>query len=50
MDEALEARLQKFIVNSNDALEFKLVRRVQDLEDDSTTFKPEMSHQIFGDK
>lgn len=50
MDEATEARLQKFIINSNGALEFKLVRQVQDLEDENTSFKPSMSHQVFGDK
>lgn len=37
------------MVDSNEALEFKLVRRPEDLEDDETTFKPDMSHQVYGD-
>ncbi|KAE8741956.1 hypothetical protein FOCC_FOCC012516 [Frankliniella occidentalis] len=40
---------QAFLVNSNDALEFKLVRHPEDLKDEETTFKPDMSHQVFGD-
>ncbi|CAL7949823.1 unnamed protein product [Xylocopa violacea] len=49
MEDPATARLKSLIVSSNDALEFKLVRSVEDLEDDETTFKPEMSHQVFGD-
>ncbi|XP_015592461.1 histone acetyltransferase type B catalytic subunit [Cephus cinctus] len=49
MDDAATARLKSFIISSNDALEFKLVRSVEDLEDDEATFRPEMSHQVFGD-
>nr|CAG4641713.1 EOG090X06NC [Eurycercus lamellatus] len=41
--------LQPFIVDSNEALDLKLVREVGDVENDDTTFKPEMSHQIFGE-
>ncbi|XP_012276079.1 histone acetyltransferase type B catalytic subunit [Orussus abietinus] len=48
MEDAITARFKVLIVNSNDALEFKLVRNVEDLEDDKTSFKPEMSHQVFG--
>ncbi|XP_037068304.1 histone acetyltransferase type B catalytic subunit-like [Pollicipes pollicipes] len=40
---------QEFVTDSNEALEFKLVRCKEDLERDETTFKPEMSHQIFGE-
>ncbi|XP_054262590.1 histone acetyltransferase type B catalytic subunit [Macrosteles quadrilineatus] len=39
----------EYVCDSNEALEFKLVRVEEDLEDDSISFKPEMSHQIFGD-
>jgi len=39
----------EYVCDSNEALEFKLIRSAQDLEDDSVSFKPEMSHQIFGD-
>ncbi|XP_076233628.1 histone acetyltransferase 1 isoform X2 [Calliopsis andreniformis] len=49
MEDPVTARLKTLVVSSNDALEFKLVRTVEDLEDDETTFKPEMSHQVFGD-
>jgi histone acetyltransferase 1 len=49
MEEAIAARLKPFMASSNEALEFKLIRKIEDLEDDSTTFKPEMSHQVFGD-
>ncbi|XP_031831416.1 histone acetyltransferase 1 [Nomia melanderi] len=49
MEDPATARLKALIVSSNDALEFKLVRVMEDLENDETTFKPEMSHQVFGD-
>ncbi|XP_063990865.1 histone acetyltransferase type B catalytic subunit isoform X2 [Diachasmimorpha longicaudata] len=49
MDEAAEARLKAYVSDSNDALEFKLVRKEEDVEDDETSFSPEMSHQVFGD-
>lgn len=49
MEDPITARLKNLVVNSNDALEFKLVRNVEDLETHDSTFKPEMSHQIFGD-
>jgi len=42
--------LQSFIIDSNEALDFKLVRTSKDIEDEAATFKPEMSHQIFGEK
>ncbi|XP_076028263.1 histone acetyltransferase 1 isoform X2 [Oratosquilla oratoria] len=41
--------LQNYVVDSNEALEFKLVRSAADLENDEVTFKPEMSHQVYGD-
>lgn len=40
---------QAFLLDSNEAVEFKLVRHPEDLKDDDTTFKPDMSHQIFGE-
>nr|XP_033337171.1 histone acetyltransferase type B catalytic subunit isoform X1 [Megalopta genalis]XP_033337172.1 histone acetyltransferase type B catalytic subunit isoform X1 [Megalopta genalis]XP_033337173.1 histone acetyltransferase type B catalytic subunit isoform X1 [Megalopta genalis] len=49
MEDPATARLKALVVSSNDALEFKLVRIMEDLENDETTFKPEMSHQVFGD-
>lgn len=49
MEDPATARLKALVVSSNDALEFKMVRTMEDIEDDETTFKPEMSHQVFGD-
>ena len=50
MEDPATARLKYVVVSSNEALEFKLVRFVDDLENDETIFKPEMSHQVFGDR
>lgn len=50
MEDPVTARLKNLVVSSNEALEFKLVRSVEDLENDQNTFKPEMSHQVFGDR
>ncbi|XP_071526683.1 histone acetyltransferase type B catalytic subunit isoform X2 [Panulirus ornatus] len=44
-----KSSLQYFVIDSNEALEFKLVRSPADLDDDETTFKPDMSHQVYGD-
>lgn len=49
MEDPIAAHLKHLVINSNECLEFKLVRDVKDLEDDNTIFKPEMSHQVFGD-
>nr|CAG4651841.1 EOG090X06NC [Triops cancriformis] len=40
---------EDFSIDSNEAVELKLVRNVADVEDDSASFNPEMSHQIFGE-
>ena len=42
--------VSKFLVNSNDAVEFKLVREPADISDGKKSFNPGMSHQIFGAK
>ena len=42
--------VSKFLVDSNEAVEFKLVRSVEDLENAKSSFPPGMSHQIFGAK
>ncbi|CAL4072238.1 unnamed protein product [Meganyctiphanes norvegica] len=42
--------LDKYICDSNEAVEFKLVRNPEDLENDGCTFKPEMTHQVYGDE
>ncbi|XP_003395429.2 histone acetyltransferase type B catalytic subunit [Bombus terrestris] len=49
MEDPATVRLKNLVVSSNEALEFKLVRSVEDIENDQNTFKPEMSHQVFGD-
>uniref|UniRef100_A0A674JK49 Histone acetyltransferase type B catalytic subunit n=1 Tax=Terrapene triunguis TaxID=2587831 RepID=A0A674JK49_9SAUR len=46
---AMEKKLAEFKCNTNEAIQLKLVRFPEDLEDDSTTFNPEYSHQVFGD-
>lgn len=50
MDEFTSARIKPYIIDANEALEFKLVRSVKDVEDDEVCFKPDMSHQVFGEK
>ncbi|NXM06775.1 HAT1 acetyltransferase, partial [Tyrannus savana] len=46
---AMEKKLAEYKCNTNEAIQLKLVRFPEDLEDDSTTFNPEYSHQVFGD-
>lgn len=50
MDDPMEARLKPYVIDSNEALDIKLIRKEDDLEDDDTSFSPEMSHQVFGDR
>ncbi|XP_061178259.1 histone acetyltransferase type B catalytic subunit-like [Saccostrea echinata] len=35
--------------SANEAIHFKLVRKEEDLDDDTSTFPPEMTHQVFGE-
>uniref|UniRef100_A0A7N6A763 Histone acetyltransferase type B catalytic subunit n=1 Tax=Anabas testudineus TaxID=64144 RepID=A0A7N6A763_ANATE len=45
----MEKKLAEFKCDTNEAICLKLVRFQEDVDDDSTTFHPEYSHQIFGD-
>lgn len=38
-----------FVTNANYAIDFKLVRSLEDIDNDKIVFKPQMTHQIFGD-
>lgn len=38
-----------FVIDSNEALEFKFVRTAEDVHDDKCIFKPDLSHQVFGE-
>jgi len=41
--------LEEYILDGNEALEFKLVKTAEDFNDEGKAFKPEMCHQIYGD-
>ncbi|MBN3284877.1 HAT1 acetyltransferase, partial [Polyodon spathula] len=45
----MEKKLAEYKCDTNEAICLKLVRFPEDLDDDSTTFHPEYSHQLFGD-
>uniref|UniRef100_A0A8C6UAU6 Histone acetyltransferase type B catalytic subunit n=1 Tax=Neogobius melanostomus TaxID=47308 RepID=A0A8C6UAU6_9GOBI len=45
----MEKKLAEYKCDTNEAVCLKLVRFPEDIEDDSTTFHPEYSHQTFGD-
>lgn len=45
----MDAALEKYKIDSNEAVHLKLVHTEEDAVDDETAFHPEMSHQIFGD-
>lgn len=41
--------LENFVVDALEAVEFKLIRSREDIEDDTIKFHPAMAHQIFGE-
>ncbi|CAG4959935.1 unnamed protein product [Colias eurytheme] len=41
--------LGHLVVDGNDVMEFKLVHSAKDIENDETSFGPEMCHQVFGE-
>ncbi|XP_040296559.1 histone acetyltransferase type B catalytic subunit [Bufo bufo] len=46
---SMEKKLAEYKCNTNEVIKLKLVRFPEDIDDDSTTFSPEFSHQLFGD-
>uniref|UniRef100_A0A4W4GTV0 Histone acetyltransferase type B catalytic subunit n=1 Tax=Electrophorus electricus TaxID=8005 RepID=A0A4W4GTV0_ELEEL len=46
---AMEKKLAEYKCDTNEAICLKLVRFPEDVDDDSTAFHPEYSHQLFGD-
>ncbi|KAK0040292.1 histone acetyltransferase type B catalytic subunit [Biomphalaria pfeifferi] len=46
---AKKSDLESFKNKANDVIYFKLVRKEEDIEDESKTFHPDMTHQLFGD-
>ncbi|MFT7799535.1 histone acetyltransferase type B catalytic subunit [Arapaima gigas] len=46
---AMEKKLAEYKCDTNEAIGLKLVRFPEDVEDESTTFHPEYSHQLYGD-
>uniref|UniRef100_A0A673M460 Histone acetyltransferase type B catalytic subunit n=1 Tax=Sinocyclocheilus rhinocerous TaxID=307959 RepID=A0A673M460_9TELE len=45
----MEKKLAEYKCDTNEAVCLKLVRFPEDIDDESTTFHPEYSHQLFGD-
>ncbi|KTF72844.1 hypothetical protein cypCar_00046622, partial [Cyprinus carpio] len=45
----MEKKLAEYKCDTNEAVCLKLVRFPEDLDDESTTFHPEYSHQLYGD-
>ncbi|KAM8934620.1 histone acetyltransferase type B catalytic subunit [Pelodytes ibericus] len=45
----MEKKLAEYKCDTNEAIKLKLVRFQEDIEDESMTFNPEYSHQLFGD-
>ncbi|KAL8561912.1 hypothetical protein ACOMHN_046702 [Nucella lapillus] len=43
-------KLEDFKCSANEAIHFKLVRQEADLHDEKKTFKPDMTHQTFGEQ
>lgn len=48
--DALKSNIDRYICSANDAVGFKMIRSVNDIEDEEITFHPDMSHQLFGEK
>lgn len=50
MEDSLTARLKKLVTNSNEAIELRLIRDLDDLDSKEAVFKPDMTYQVFGDR
>jgi len=50
MEDSTTARLKKLVADSNEALELRLIRNLDDLHSEEAIFKPEMTYQVFGDR
>ncbi|XP_029674390.1 LOW QUALITY PROTEIN: histone acetyltransferase type B catalytic subunit [Formica exsecta] len=50
MEDSIATRLKRLVTNSNEVLEFRLIRDLDDLNSKETVFKPEMTYQVFGDR
>lgn len=50
MEDSTTARLKKLVADSNEALELRLIRNLDDLRSEEAVFKPEMTYQVFGDR
>ena len=46
---AADTGLDAFICDANEVIDLKLVRESKDVDDEETTFNPEMSHQVYGE-
>ncbi|KAJ8036620.1 Histone acetyltransferase type B catalytic subunit [Holothuria leucospilota] len=46
--EILKTELAEYVCGANDVIELKLVRDVNDIFDDTKSFHPEFTHQLFG--
>jgi len=48
--EYLQTKLSKYVVCANDIVFLKMIKTMKDLEEnDENSFKPLMSHQVFGE-
>ncbi|XP_052822716.1 histone acetyltransferase type B catalytic subunit [Octopus bimaculoides] len=45
----MKNKLEAYKCCSNDVIHFKLVRNKKDVENEDITFRPDMTHQLFGD-
>ena len=42
--------LENFVVDSNEAIKFKLLKTAKEMENADIEFEPAMTHQIYGEK